>query len=105
MSIQSQIEHKLQSLTPEHLEVINESSNHNVPAGSESHFKIVIVSNEFSDKSLINRHKMINQILSDELQGSVHALSMHTLTPSEWFDRYGKIPESPPCLGGSSSDG
>jgi len=105
MTIQTQIEEKLQTLSPDHFEVINESASHNVPPGSESHFKLIVVSQAFEGKSLINRHKLINQLLAEELQGPVHALSMHTLTPPEWFEKYGKIPESPPCMGGSASDG
>ena len=52
MSTQDIITQKLQALSPEHLEVINESHMHNVPEGSESHFKVVIVSDAFKDKML-----------------------------------------------------
>ena len=54
MSIQSSIEQKLATgLDVLHLQVINESGQHNVPAGSESHFKVVVVSNDFRGKSLV----------------------------------------------------
>ena len=57
LSVQQNIEQKIQaSLVPLHLEVVNESNMHNVPPGSESHFKLVIVSPEFEDLSLIKRH-------------------------------------------------
>ena len=85
------------------MEVINESDQHNVPPGSESHFKLVLVSNDFADKMLIKRHRMVNEILADELQGSIHALSMHTYTEQEWREREGQAPMSPPCLGGGKS--
>ena len=63
MSVTSTIEQKLANGIPaKHLEVINESHQHNVPAGSESHFKVVIVSDDFEDQSLINRHRKINSI-------------------------------------------
>lgn len=104
MTIQSDIETKLaEGLNPLHLEVINESSNHNVPAGSESHFKVVIVSNDFDGQMLIKRHRMVNELLSDEIQNKIHALALHTYTEEEW-KKAGDAPMSPPCLGGSKAD-
>lgn len=104
MSIQSDIELKLsEGLNPLHLEVVNESSNHNVPAGSESHFKVVVVSNDFEGQMLIKRHRMINEILADELKNKIHALALHTYTESEWKEINGNAPMSPPCLGGSKA--
>ena len=104
MTIQSGIENKLaEALQPAHLEVINESGNHNVPAGSESHFKVVIVTNEFEGKMLIARHRMINEILADELQNKIHALALHTYTEAEWKEKEGNAPMSPPCHGGSKA--
>jgi len=104
MSVQSQIESKLAAeLSPEHLEVINESNNHNVPAGSESHFKVVLVSEAFAGKALLQRHRMINKTLADELNGVIHALALHTYTQQEWQETQGNAPMSPPCLGGGKS--
>ncbi len=101
MNMQTQIETKLASgLNALHLEVVNESNNHNVPPGSESHFKIVVVTPDFAGKSLIQRHRMINSLLADELKGRIHALAMHTFTEEEWVKKHGTAPLSPPCLGG-----
>lgn len=101
MNIQQQIEHKLQqAMQPEFLEVINESHMHSVPPGSESHFKVTVVSDQFNGKRLIARHRQINGILADELSGKIHALALHTLTPDEYFVRAGKVPDSPQCQGG-----
>jgi BolA protein len=105
MKIQTAIEEKIESsLNPKHLEVINESGNHNVPPGSESHFKITVVSDEFDGKMLIARHRIINQLLANELAGGVHALSMHTYTPGEWSDKNEQTRQSPPCLGGAKRE-
>ena len=103
MRIKDIIESKLQILQPEFLEVINESHNHNVPPGSESHFKVIIVTNEFQGKILVARHRMVNDILADELARSIHALVLHTMTKEEWVKKGGKSNASPPCLGGSAS--
>ena len=100
MSMQTTITRKLnEALSPEHLEVVNESHMHNVPEGSESHFKVVIVSDAFSGKPLLARHRLVNAALNDELNGGIHALALHTMTMEEWFAK-GHAPESPPCLGG-----
>ena len=65
-----------------HLEVINESGNHNVAPGSESHFKVVLVAAEFEGQRLLARHRRVNGVLADELADSVHALALHTYTES-----------------------
>lgn len=85
-----------------HLEVLNESYMHNVPANSETHFKVTIVSNDFEGKRLIQRQRLVNQLLAEELAGEVHALAQHTYTPQEWMKKNGVIPESPNCLGGGA---
>jgi BolA protein len=74
-----------------------------VPAGSESHFKVIIVSDEFEDKILIKRHRLINELLADELQNKIHALALHTYTRDEWQEISGNAPMSPPCLGGGKA--
>ena len=61
---------------PSHLEVINESNMHNVPKGSETHFKVVVVSDSFEGLSLVKRHRAVNEVLAQELQSGVHALSI-----------------------------
>ena len=101
--IQNQIEKKLaDSISPEYLQVINESHMHNVPEGSESHFNITIVSKEFEGKNLLAQHRMINAVLNEELSNSIHALALHTYTPEEWNRVNNISPESPPCMGGSN---
>ena len=100
--IQTEIETRLvDALSPEFLEVVNESGNHNVPAGSESHFKVTVVAATFEGRRLIERHRLINELLAPQLAGEVHAVAMHTYTAAEWQARFGAIPDSPLCRGGS----
>jgi len=100
-SIQQRIIEKLENgIQAEYLDVVNESDMHNVPAGSESHFNITIVSPEFEGKNLLAQHRMINALLKDELENSIHALALHTYTKEQWQQINGVAPESPPCLGG-----
>ena len=102
MTVASVIEQKLlDGFQPTHLEVINESNNHNVPPGSESHFKVVIVAKAFEGERLIKRHRLVNGVLSEELAEKIHALAIHTYTEKEWQEQYaGNAPSSPNCLGG-----
>ena len=105
MDIQQTIELKLATaLSPDHLEVLNESSQHNVPPNSETHFKVVIVAADFENKRKVSRHQTIYGLLTEELAGPVHALALHTYTLAEWGERHGGAPLSPPCLGGSEGE-
>ncbi|OQS07982.1 BolA [Thraustotheca clavata] len=94
------IQSKLASaFAPQHLEVFNESYMHNVPKGSETHFKVVVVSDKFDGKSLIQRHRMVNAVLEEELNQGVHALSIQSKTPVQW-EANNTIRPSPTCQGG-----
>lgn len=99
MSVKQIIIEKLTAaLSPVYLEVINESDNHHVPPNSETHFKVIIASEAFEGQRLIGRHRSVNQALADEFANGLHALSMHTFTPSEW-QAEAEIPNSPKCRG------
>ena len=105
MRIQNAITEKITAaLTPLHLEVINESHKHAVPPGSESHFKVIVVSDRFAGQRLVKRHQALNALLADELKGGVHALSLETLTDQEWQARGGQTLQTPDCLGGGKHD-
>jgi stress-induced morphogen len=103
VTIQQHIETKLQDLLePSHLEVINESYMHSVPKGSETHFKVVVVSARFDGLSAVKRHQLVYGALSEEMNAKpgIHALAITSRTPAEWETR----PEanaSPKCHGGS----
>jgi BolA protein len=97
------IEEKISAgLAPSYLEVINESANHNVPAGSESHFKLIIVSPQFEGRRTLHCHRMVYAMLEQELAGSVHALALHTYTDEQWRE-VENAPDSPNCRGGTKA--
>ena len=99
--VETEIHNQLiETFQPTHLEVINESHQHNVPPGSESHFKVVLVSEAFTGKRQVQRHQAVYAALADQLHGPVHALALHTYSPEEWSGRQ-SAPQSPPCLGGT----
>ena len=97
----NRIEEKLDAgLTLAHLEVLDESSNHSVPDGAESHFKVVAVASEFEGQRRLDRHRLVNGLLQSEFDGGMHALAVHTYTADEWAARFGNAPMSPPCAKG-----
>jgi len=103
--VQRSLTQKLQAaFAPSELQVINESYMHSVPAGSESHFKVVVVSSLFVGMNRVARQRAVNKAVAEDLAGGVHAFSMETLTPDEWQDREGVVSASPKCLGGSKAD-
>ncbi len=86
------------------LEVLNESSMHNVPADAESHFRVVVVSGRFDGLSRLSRHRIVNRVLAEELAGPVHALAIDALSPAEWRARGETRSVSPDCRGGARLD-
>ncbi len=72
-------------LAPETLEVIDESHQHAGHAGSrpggETHFRIRVTAAAFAGKSRIERHRLINALLADELRDRIHALAIEASAP------------------------
>ncbi|XP_078390266.1 bolA-like protein 1 [Cetorhinus maximus] len=102
--VESAIHTKLeQCLAPTYLQVINESHMHAVPRGSETHFKVVVVSKRFEGVPLLQRHRLVNEALKQELETRVHALSIQAKTPQQWGAEP-HVDRSPACLGGSKHD-
>ncbi|MET0407837.1 MAG: BolA family protein [Hyphomicrobium sp.] len=88
MSITGRLREKLMvGLHPTRLDVVNESELHaghrNSPGTGESHFRILVVSEVFSGKSRLERHRLVNELLKDELAGAIHALALSTIAPGE----------------------
>jgi len=88
MNTAERLEKKLtEALVPESLKVLDESHQHEGHAGhrpgGETHFRVYIVAQAFAGKTRIERHRLINSILSDELTGGVHALAIHAQAPGE----------------------
>jgi BolA protein len=75
------------AFAPESVRVLDESHQHIGHAGhrpgGETHFRVYIVAEAFRGKSRLERHRMINEALSNELQAGVHALAIHASVPGE----------------------
>ncbi len=90
-------------LAPTFLTVDNESAKHHVPKNAETHFKLTIVSEQFTSLTLVARHRLLNKLLNEEFKQGLHALSLHLFTPREWEAREETTMKTPPCLDGFSS--
>ena len=102
--VEQLISDKLQAqYQPDVMQLTNERYLHSVPEGSESHFKLVLVSDRFQSLRLVQRHQSIYGLLAEELAGPVHALALHTYTPAEWAEAQAVAPDSPSCLGGGKT--
>ena len=86
--VRSRIERKLnEAFQPESLKIADESHLHAGHAGAqpegETHFRVTVVSARFVGKSRVERHRMVNAVLSEELAGPVHALAVNASAPGE----------------------
>ena len=79
-------ERLVRELQPESLDIVDESAKHAGHAGAASgggHFIVNIVSSAFTDKTLIQRHRMVYDAVSDIMHSEIHALSIQASTPGE----------------------
>jgi len=76
-----------EAFAPQSLRVLDESHQHEGHAGhrpgGQTHYRVYIVSQAFKGKTRLERHRMINQSLSSELAGGIHALAIHAAAPDE----------------------
>ena len=88
MSIETQIRETLMvGLRPTRLDIINESELHaghrNSPGTGESHFRVLVVSDAFTAKSRVERHRIVNAMLGDLVGKQVHAFALNAYAPGE----------------------
>lgn len=83
-----QIDDRLRTaLTPQALEVVDDSAAHAGHRGAREsgggHFNVVIVSEAFVGKSLLQRHRLVYDAVQDMMPQEIHALSIKALSPDE----------------------
>lgn len=94
--IESEIVLRLKrELKPTHLQVINESHLHT--RGQETHFKIIVVSDQFKELTKVKRQQLVYQFLSDLFKTGLHAVNQSTFTPEEWQGSP-EVQDSPGCM-------
>ena len=82
----AEIKARLAALTPQHVEIIDESAQHAGHAGAKSgggHYQLTIISPAFSGLNIVARHRAIYQALGDLMSTRVHALSINAYSPEE----------------------
>jgi BolA family transcriptional regulator, general stress-responsive regulator len=86
MNVAHSIEQKLAALHPSRLEIADDSALHAGHEGAKSgggHYRLVIVSPQFSGKSTVARHRMIYAALGPMMQQQIHALAIRAYAPDE----------------------
>ena len=86
MNTLERIEHKLEVLSPDSVELIDDSEQHSGHEGAKGgggHFQLIIVSTQFEGKSTQARHRLVHAALGDMLEREIHALSIKAYTPDE----------------------
>jgi len=76
-----------EAFAPARLDVADESHQHEGHAGArpggETHFRVTIVAEAFRGRSRLDRHRMVNAALAEELKSGVHALAIHAWAPGD----------------------
>lgn len=102
MTVAATIEQRVRDgLAVTHLEIENESHMHSVGPDAQTHFRLVIVSDDFSGLLPVRRHQHVYAALGDVFAQGLHALALHTFTAAEWQARGGQSEASPTCRGGA----
>lgn len=88
MGMSERIERKLRAaFAPKTLIVTDDSHKHHGHSGwregGETHFSVAVLSQAFAGKSRVERHRMVNETLAEELAGGVHALAISAKAPGE----------------------
>ncbi len=109
--VQAQLLSRIKAAFPDaSIELINESSQHSVPAGSESHFKALVVTPRFEGLSRIERQRLVLAAVGDLLpaggggRAAIHAFTMRCLTVAESEQLGGGKVVSPPCASSGQAD-
>ena len=86
MNVARSIEQKLAALEPSRLELADDSALHAGHEGAKSgggHYRLTIVSEQFSGKNTVARHRMIYAALGPMMQQQIHALAIRAYAPDE----------------------
>ena len=77
-----------QKFSASYVEVVDDSDQHighaGAAPGGNTHFSVVVVSDQFEDKTLVQRHRLVYKILKDHIRQGIHALAIKAYTPKEF---------------------
>lgn len=86
MNTVEQMREKLAALSPESMEILDESAKHAGHEGAKDgggHYWLTIVSQRFSGQGTLARHRLVYETLGDMMHKEIHALSIKAYTPDE----------------------
>lgn len=76
-----------QALSPERLDVVDESANHaghtGAIPGKTTHVRVLVVAESFRGQSRVERHRIVNRLLAAEMEAGLHALAIEAKAPGE----------------------
>jgi BolA-like protein 1 len=91
MANEAIIEKLRESLEASHVEIIDNSWMHaghvamaDVNRTEGTHLQVIVVSPQFEGVGLLNRHRMVHEVLKEAFSQGLHALELKTMTPDEW---------------------
>ncbi len=90
----------LNELNPFYLSVEDESHHHHVPKNAETHYKVIMAASQFIGLNRVTRHRLINNLLKEEFDTGMHALSLYLYSPIEWETQDKSGFKSPACRDG-----
>ena len=86
MNTAERMREKLAALSPESMEILDESAKHAGHEGAKSgggHYWLTIVSSRFSGQGTLARHRLVYETLGDMMHKEIHALSIKAYAPDE----------------------
>lgn len=74
--------------SPHFIEVLDESDQHQghpeARKSGGSHYRLILVSDYFEGKNLLERHRAVYETLGIDKSDSMHALAIRACTVKEW---------------------
>ena len=83
--VETLMHERLAALAPSRLEIVDESARHAGHPGAHQggHYRLLIVSAQFSGKTTLQRHRLVHDTLGELMRSKIHALSIRSLAPDE----------------------
>ena len=83
--VETLMRERLAALAPSRLEIVDESARHAGHPGARQggHYRLLIVSAQFSGKTTLQRHRLVHDTLGELMRSKIHALSIRSLAPDE----------------------
>jgi BolA protein len=102
ITAQKLLELVLTPLKVSHHQLDNDSHKHSGSA-TDSHYNLVLVSDEFAGLSPVKRHQSVYALVGELMSNPIHALALHCYTQEQWQARQAQMPATAPCMGANKA--